>query len=262
MKLSVCLEMIFREERDFARRVVRSAEFGLPNVEMWGWRDKDLNAIERALGESGARLVSFVSEPVGRLVDPATHAAFLGGLRESLSVAQRFGTRHLILQSGNTLDGVPREVQRAALLGALKATAPIAEDAGVTLNLEPLNTRVDHPGYFLESTAEGVKLIEEVASPAVKLLYDLYHSLVMDEDPREVLRGQVDLIGHVHLADHPGRHEPGSGGAPLETHLTWLENQGYAGLVGLEFTPTGDSGAALRPTLALAERVSSARRLV
>ena len=256
MNLSVCLEMIFTEEPDFARRIQASADLGLPNVEMWGWRGKDLNAIERALGESGAQLVSFVSEPVGRLVDPATHAAFLQGVRESIPVARRFGTRHLILQSGNTLGGVPRKAQHAALLSALRAAAPIAEDAGVTLNLEPLNTRVDHAGYFLESTAEGMQLIEEVASPKVKLLYDLYHSVVMDEDPREVLRGKIDLVGHVHLADHPGRHEPGSGEEPLETYLSWLEHQGYRGFVGLEFTPTGDSKAALERTLALAARVS------
>lgn len=256
MNLSVCIEMIFGEEPDFAGRVHHSAAAGLPDVEMWGWRHKDLGAIERALGETGGRLVSFVSEPVGRLVDRQTHPAFLQGLRDSLAVAQRFGTRRLIVLSGDALDGVPREEQHAAVRDALKATAPLAEDAGVTLTPEPLNTRLDHPGSFLDRTAEGLQIIEEVGSPNVRLLHDLYHAAVMDEDPREVLRGRVDLVGHVHIADHPGRQEPGSGHAPLEPSLAWLGQQGYQGFVGLEYRPTGDSRAALESTRALVRRAS------
>lgn len=256
MNLSVCVEMIFREEPDFARRILHSAQTGLPNVELWGWRNRDLDAIERTLGETGGQLVSFVSEPGGRLVDRATHAAFLQGLRETVPVAQRFGTRNLIVLSGDTLNGVPREEQHAAVRDALKEAAPLAEDAGVMLNLEPLNTRVDHVGYFLDSTAEGLQIVEEVASPSVRLLYDVYHSAVMDEDPREVLRGRVGLVGHLHVADSPGRHEPGSGRVPLESFLRWLEEQGYPGFVGLEFFPTGDSVRALEDTLALVDRVS------
>ncbi|WP_026332581.1 TIM barrel protein [Deinococcus apachensis] len=257
MNLSVCIEMIFQEEHDFTRRIYKSAAVGLPNVEMWRWRDKNLDAIERALGETGGHLMCFVSEPGGRLVDPATHAAFLQGLRDSIPVARRFGTRSLIVLSGDTLDGVPREEQHAAVRDALIAAAPIVEDAGITLNLEPLNTRVDHIGYFLDSTAEGLQIVEEVASPGVKLLYDLYHSVVMNEDPREVLQGRIDLVGHVHLADHPGRHEPGSGDALLETYLAWLQQQGYEGFIGLEYLPTGDSTAALESTKVLASRASA-----
>lgn len=256
MKLSVCLEMLLTEKTEFARRVRESAALGLPAVEMWGWRNKDLNALEAALSESGAELVSFVSEPGGRLVDPVTHAEFLRGLRESIAVAHRLGTRNLIVLSGNTLKGVPGSQQHGAMVAALRAAAGVAEAGGVVLNLEPLNTLVDHPGYFLDATAEGLEVVEEVGSAHVRLLYDLYHSVVMGEDPREVLWGKLGLVGHVHIADHPGRHQPGSGGVPLETYLGWLEAQGYAGHVGLEFTPTQGSQNALREALELARRVS------
>lgn len=257
MNLSVCIEMIFSEQPDFSQRIRDSAAAGFPQVEMWGWRNKDLNAIERALADSGGQLVSFVSEPGGRLVDPTTHADFLRGLRETLPVAQRLGTRNLIVLSGDAQPDVPRSEQHAAICRALKAAAPLAGEAGVTLNLEPLNSRIDHVGYYLDRTEEGLEIISEVNSPHVRLLYDLYHSVVMDERPERMLEGRMDLVGHIHLADHPGRHEPGSGHAPLETHLRWINAQGYAGSVGLEYVPTGDSRTALRSTLALVRQATA-----
>ncbi|MFB9993134.1 hydroxypyruvate isomerase family protein [Deinococcus oregonensis] len=260
MKLSICIEMIFAEEPDFARRIQCSVDAGLPQVEMWGWRNKDLDAIERVLAETGGQMVSFVSEPGGRLVDPATHNDFLRGLRESLPVAQRLGTRNLIVLSGDAQNGVSREQQHEAICQALKAAAPLAEDAGVTLNLEPLNSRIDHVGYYLDSTEEGLDIIREVNSPHVRLLYDLYHSVVMDERPEDVLQGQMNLVGHLHVADHPGRHEPGSGQVPLETHLRWINAQGYAGYVGLEYVPTRNSLDTLHATSALVQRAMTSLR--
>jgi hydroxypyruvate isomerase len=76
----------------------------------------------------------------------------------------------------------------------------------------------------------------------------------MNERPEEVLQGQMSLVGHIHVADHPGRHEPGSGQVPLESHLRWINAQGYAGYVGLEFIPTGDSLRTLHATSALVQR--------
>jgi hydroxypyruvate isomerase len=117
----------------------------------------------------------------------------------------------------------------------LKRAAPLLENESVTLLLEPLNTGVDHPGYFLSDTREGLDIIAEIGSDNVRLLYDIYHSVVMGEEPCQVLAEQVHLVGHVHLADAPGRHEPGSGAMPWRVHLDWLEQQGYTGYVGLEY---------------------------
>ena len=74
----------------------------------------------------------------------------------------------------------------------------------------------------------------------------MYHSMVMGEDPEKVVAGRLDRIFHVHIADHPGRNEPGSGGLPLQQKLAWLEGQGYHGAVGLEFRPTGNTADALK----------------
>lgn len=237
---SACLELLFSPEADsIPDRIHLAAKAGFEAVEFWGWRDKDLDAVERALDETGMTLAGLVSEPMAPLTDPAQHDRFLDGLVESLEIAQRLGARVLIAQAGHERAGVARSDQRAAIRAALSEAADLLEGSGVTLALEPLNTRVDHPGYYLHSTTEGIDLIRAVDRVEVRLLYDLYHSFVMGEDPRVVLADAIDLIAHVHLADAPGRNEPGSGRMDWRERLAWLEAQGYDGYVGLEYTPTG-----------------------
>lgn len=246
MRLSACIEMLFVDEvPKFADRIRAAATAGASAVEFWTWRDKDLDAIDGALSETGLRLASFVSEPAGRLVDPTTHDTFLAGLEDSLKVAQRFGTERLIVLSGDALPDRPRDEQREALIAVLREAARSAEHAGVALCLEPLNTRHDHPGYFLEHTDEGLDVIRAVRSDGVKLLYDLYHSVMMGEEPEAVLSAGLDLVGHVHIADAPGRNEPGTGTIDWPRRLGWLRASGYEGYLGLEFRPIGRSAATI-----------------
>jgi hydroxypyruvate isomerase len=147
--------------------------------------------------------------------------------------------------SGDARPGVERSRQRDAITEALVRAAPIASKAGVRLLLEPLNTRVDHPGYFLDSTAEALEVIDDVADPAVRLLYDLYHSIVMGEDPKEVLALSGHLVGHVHIADVPGRHEPGTGTIDWPLQLAALRSAEYSGAIGLEYKPSRDTQSSL-----------------
>jgi hydroxypyruvate isomerase len=238
LELSACIEWLFAEEPSFARRVSLAADADIHWVEFWEWRNKPLRELAEALEANGSRVSSFVSQPEGRLVDPATHEAFLAGVAESADAAQSLVCDGLIVLAGDALPGVDRRVQHEAIVDALRAAAPIAEARGVTLLLEPLNTRVDHPGSFLDSTVEGLDVVEEVAAPNIKLLYDLYHAAVTGEDEGRTVEGRAELIGHVHLADAPGRHEPGTGAIPWERRLNWLERTGYRGRVGLEYMPS------------------------
>ncbi|MBT2512309.1 hydroxypyruvate isomerase family protein [Arthrobacter sp. ISL-30] len=243
-ELSVCVEMLFREFGDpmSARQLTAAKTAGINKVEFWLWRNKDIDAIERSLADTGLSVLSMVSQPQGHLVDPAQRNEFLQGVRESIPVAKRLEIPNLVVLSGNAREGVPDLEQREALTEALRAAAPLAEEAGVTLILEPLNTRVDHVGNYLDSTKVALDVLNDVDSPNIRLLYDLYHSVVMDEDPAEVLRGAGHLIGHVQIADHPGRHEPGSGGVDWKREIHALQAVGYSGGIGLEYTPSdGDS---------------------
>lgn len=248
-RLSGCVETLFAAEiESVAERLAASQRSGLQAVEFWSWRNKDLDDIARALGETGLGLTGFLVDPRQAIVDPATHADFLASVRESVAVARRLGAASLIVVTGNDNPGVPRAVQHAAVVSALRQAAPIAEDAGVQLVLEPLNAVVNHPGYYLTSTLEGLDMVEEVDSPAVRLLYDLYHSVIMGEQPAQVLASRGHLIGHVHLADAPGRHEPGTGHIDFPACLRVIAEAGYSGPIGLEFWPIGQTDAAITAT--------------
>jgi len=245
--LSGCIEMLFaREHPGYPARIRACRAAGLDAVEFWNWREKDIDGIAAASAETGLPVTIFSVEPRARLVDPATHATFLQGLRETIPIAQRLGTTRLIALSGDALPGVAPATQRDALVAGLRAAAPIAADAGITLMLEPLNTVHDHVGYFLDRTAEGLDIVDEVGNPAVRLLYDIYHSAMMGEDPATVLAGRGALIGYAHAADRPGRNQPGSGVIDWKAALAALKREGYTGPVGLEFRPTGTTLEALQ----------------
>jgi len=119
-----------------------------------------------------------------------------------------------------------------------REAARLLEGSGVVIAIEPLNDRVDHPGYYLTSTVEGLDIVDEVDRPEVRLLYDIYHSAMMGEHTEDVLDGRVDRIAHVHLADTQGRGQPGSGTMDWAARIDWLESHGYGGFIGLEYRPT------------------------
>ena len=234
---SACIELLFREEAHFPDRIRAAKAARLDAVEFWSWSNKDLDQVKAALDETGLPLSGILCEPIARITDPELHPAFLDGVRASLLAALKLGAPIIIAQAGDDRPGVPREAQHGALVKVLKDAADILKGSGVVLALEPLNDRVDHPGYYLTSTVEGLDIIDEVDRPEIKLLYDIYHSAMMGEHIEEVLDGRLDRIVHVHLADTQGRHEPGTGTLDWQARLHWLEEHGYTGLVGLEYKP-------------------------
>ncbi|MFJ7356158.1 TIM barrel protein [Phyllobacterium sp. NPDC097923] len=249
MKYSACIEWLFAPESpDFANRIRLARDAGLDAVEFWKWTEKDIPAVEKALAETKLALSSLVAEPMIPLTDPASHDAFLVGLRASAEMANRLGAKVLIAQAGDDLPGRTRAEQHQALVDCLTQAADVLAGTGVVLGLEPLNTLIDHKGYFLHSTVEGLDIIDEVNRPEIRIVYDIYHSLVMGEATAEVLKDRIDHVAHVHIADHPGRNEPGSGTLELSKSLHWLFDNGYNGFVGLEYRPTADTQSSLEMT--------------
>jgi hydroxypyruvate isomerase len=251
MKFSACIEWLFAEgAASFPERVRRAADAGLDAVEFWGWRDKDMDGIGAAVDETGLPVAAILSEPTGRLVDRSTHEAFLDGVAASTEIAARLGGASLIAVSGDALPGVSRHEQRQAIVDVLRAAAPIARRSGVRLVLEPINLE-EAPDNFLSSIGDGLDIVQEVADPNVRLLADLYHASVMGEAVLAAARGRVGLIGHVHVADHPDRHEPGTGGVDWTGLLGWLAAEGYEDYVGLEYMPTLDTVRSLERVRAI-----------
>ncbi len=246
MRLSACIEWLFSDAtEDFAERVRLAKASGLDAVEFWFWSNKDIDAIEVALRETGLSLSGFVAEPMIALTDAGNKEKFLTGLEDSIAVAKRLGAKVLIAQAGDDLPGVLREDQHRALVEALRGAADKLSGTGIRLGVEPLNTLIDHKGYYLSSTREALNIVDEVGRPEIGIVYDLYHSYVMGEAIEDVLKDRVSRVVHAHVADHPGRSDPGTGEIDLGRRLAWLFANGYDGAVGLEYRPAGSTAEAL-----------------
>ena len=241
-KISVCVEMVYDDD-PFHDRVARAADAGADAVEFWDWREKDLNAIEEAATDADVPIVGCVAG--GVLTDPEQADDTVETIRESIETAADLECPSLIATTGQDQEGLDRETQHDNIVEVLSRVAPDAEKAGVTLVLEPLNTAVDHPGYFLTTSTEGYEIVEEVGSPNVKLLYDIYHQQITEGNVIDNVTENIDLIGHFHLADVPGRHEPGTGELNYTNILEAIDETDYDGYVGCEFSPTGDADDAM-----------------
>jgi len=236
MKLSACIEWLFADETaDIAERVHKAAECGLYGVEFHLWRDKPISAIRRALDDTGVALTSFCVDPRRSIVDKAQRAEFLGAVRDSMEPARQLGCNRLIIASGFELKGVSRAEHFDLARESLTEAARIAREHGATLLLEPLNTKVDHPGMYLNSVREGLDLVQAVDSDGLRLIYDAYHSIVMGDDIHSVLEGRMKWVAHVQVADMPGRGAPGTGAIDWSGVRSMLEAEGYRGAIGLEF---------------------------
>ena len=262
MKFSICLEMMYPEV-DFVARAVRVRDKGFSAVEFWAWTDKDLDAFQHLIGE-GLRIVTFSGQRKGSLINPQDWEVYRAEVNAAIHVAKRLACDRLMLLTQELLPGgygrpapphLSRAEQHASVVRGLKELAPIAERQGVTLLLEPLNIRVDHPGYFLDSGREGFAIVEEVGSPRVRLLYDVYHLEVMQRNSTDVLLAHLPLVGHIHIADVPGRHEPETGELDFFKILRAVGERGYTGAVGFEFSPSAGSGEALDRILELRDRL-------
>jgi len=141
--------------------------------------------------------------------------------------------------TGNELGGMPRSEQMTNAVEGLRAVAPMLEKNGITAVVEVLNTYVNHAGYFLYYIREGAELIDRVGSPNVKVLFDIYHVQIMEGNLIENIRNNIDRIGHFHVGDVPGRHEPGTGEINYRNVFRAIYELGdrYKGSTALEYGP-------------------------
>lgn len=257
MKFSCCIEMIYTEY-PFLERFKKAKEAGFDFVEFWNWDNKDIDAIEKTIQETGIGVATFQGSIRGVMVDKNDREVYIEDLKTSIKMAQRLGAKAIfcmsdILQEDRSVKprsyDISPEEMRTNTVSVLKELAPVAEAAGITLVIEPLNTLVDHKGYSLHSSAEGVAIVKEVNSPAVRLLYDAYHMQIMEGNIIDTIRNDWQYFGHFHIADVPGRHQPGTGELNYTNILKELKRSGYQGIVGFEFEPTQNSDVVAAETL-------------
>ncbi len=255
IKLSVCIEMIFAD-RPFEERIDCVAKAGLGAFEFWDWPAKDIERINERRRLHNLEVATFVMEPRGRLVDAGAHAELKEGLRRSIATAQILGCRNLIVLVGREVSALSRQEQHDNIVRGLKQVAPLAEDAAVTLLIEPLNVLVDHAGFYLSSSQEAFQIVAEVGSPNVKVLFDIYHQQISEGNLIANITAHLDLIGYLHVADVPGRHEPGTGEINYANVMRQINKAGYNGYVGLEYQPSNDPYQSLKTITEMVEAVN------
>jgi len=243
--------------------IERAAEAGVDAVEFFNAPEVDAAAVREAAAEHGVDIAATaafgetpgIDEASPAIVDPDSFEQSVADLERSIDAAAEVGARNLVATVGQARDDLDPFAQHETLVEVLRAVAPAAEEAGVTVVPETLNRRVDHPGYFLAASHEGYKIVQAVDSPHVELLYDVYHQQVTEGNVIQNLRNNIEYVGHMHLADVPGRHEPGTGELNYSAIFRALDDIGYDGYIGCEFGATGDPFEAVRDVVELADEV-------
>ncbi len=250
-KFAVNVEMWWKN-LPFIERIRQTASLGFRAIEFWGYEKKDLAAIKQTCDELGVVITQFTAwgfKP--GMNNPENHDLFEKKIKEACQVAKRLGCKLATVVGGDDQPGMTQEEMHENIIIALKRVAPIAEDHDLTLILEPMNIRVDHKGHCLYGSEPAVRICREVNSTHVKINWDLYHMQISEGDLCGHLREGFDQLGYVQIADHPGRHEPGTGEIYYPRVLKELYDLGYRGYVGLECRPLSDElTAAKRVALA------------
>jgi len=213
-------------------------KLGYPAVEFWEGANAPVEEIKAALAETGMVLACMGGG--NGLVDPATRPNFLEDLKAAIANAKQLGAKGLIATTGQELPGVPREAQHESIVDGLKEAAKLLEGTGLTLNLEPLNVLVNHKGYYLATSTEAFEIVRKVASPNIKVLFDIYHQQVTEGHLIANITANIDLIGHFHVAGNPGRAEPYIGEINYKEVFRAIDDAGFTGYAGLEYWPAVD----------------------
>jgi hydroxypyruvate isomerase len=254
-RYSVCVDLVLRD-LPFLDRMDRVAEAGYTAFEFWFWTGRDLPAIvkkKEALGLATS-IMSCSSKANPRfedwrfpcLTDPQFRGDFVRAVEESVEVAHLLGSPTINLITGCAVDHLSPEAQWASVIAGLREAAPIAEEGGIALALEALNVAADHAGYFLQTVADAMRVIRGAGRPNVKMLFDIYHQQVTEGNIIQKLTENIDAVAHIHVADVPGRHEPGTGELNYPNIIRAVDQTGYPGYIGFEYAPIGDPVASLR----------------
>ena len=253
--LSVMLWTVYKD-LPFEQRLEKVAEAGYQAVELVkefeNWTDADFrrgNSKKRSLGITFDATAGVWTGTA----DPRARDKFVGDLKNFLPIAEKLECSAIIVLSGNRVEGLSHDAHHEACIEALKRGADLAAKQKATLLLENIDQE-ENPKYYLTSVAEGFEIIRKVNHPNVKFLYDFYHEQIAEGNLIEKLEKNIDLVGLVHIADVPGRHEPGTGEINYANIFRKLAQLKYDRYAAMEFEPAGDPVAALRSARELVTR--------
>lgn len=244
VRYAVNLTWLFTEY-PFLERFSQAAKSGFRAVEApfpYDFQPDELAARKEAFGLEIILINTYAGNAAdgeaGRLGNPHKRDEFRRDLERGLEYAHRLGCHQLHTMVGKVVPGVDPRAQRDCILANLSEAIPAARDAGVTLLIEAINP-MDIAGYFLTRSGDALSILEELNSDWVAFEYDVYHMQKVEGNLIETIRTNINRIGHIQVADVPGRHQPGTGEINYANVLRAIDATGYNGYIGLEYRPLG-----------------------
>jgi hydroxypyruvate isomerase len=246
MKTTLMLEMLkgsIDEEFNLA------AKAGFQSVESLtqyaAWSDADVARVRKLCQSLHLGVDTVLAQqdwkkrPVS-IVDPAHRETFLGDIKNAIVYAKKLDIQNVSVTSGLSAAGKSYEQQWASLTEGVKRAADLVAEAKLTLLVEPLNSLVDHAGCFLTTNVDGLKLVKELNLPHVRLLFDLYHEQISRGNIIRTATDAAPFVKVFHVADNPGRNDPGTGEINYPNVYQAIKKTGYTGFIGMEYHPLGD----------------------
>ena len=250
-KFAANLSMMFQEIPDFLGRFDAAAKAGFTGVEFLFPYDYPPEAIAEKLEKNKLTLALFNLPPGdwtkaerGLAALAGREADFARALDQAIAYAKPLGCPKLHAMAGILAPDADRAAARRTYIANLRHAAQCAAEAGITILIEPINTR-DMPGYFLNRPSEARGIIEEVGAPNLKLQFDAYHCQIMVGDLATQIRSHADITGHVQIAGVPERHEPDVGEINYPYLFDVIDQTGYDGWIGCEYRPKGETADGL-----------------
>jgi 2-dehydrotetronate isomerase len=249
-KFAANLSFIFQEV-GFLDRFAAAAQCGFKAVEYLGAYDERPETVAAALDRNGLSQALFNMPPGdwakgerGLAALPGREAEFRAGVETALTYAKATNCRLLHAMAGRWSEGRDRAAAQRTYIGNLRHAADRLASEGITVIIEPINTR-DIPGYFLNTTTQAVAVIDEVGRPNLQLQLDLYHVQIMEGDLAHRIRALAGRYPHIQIAGNPGRHEPDIGEINYPYLFDLLDEIGYSGWIGCEYRPRAETKAGL-----------------
>ena len=244
LRFSANLSMLFTEV-EFPQRFERAANAGFGAVEVQFPYDWDVERLAEKLKQNNLKLVLHNLPPGkwdqgerGIATMPDRVAEFQESVSKAIRYAKALRCPCLNCLVGMVPDQTPQEKVRQTLADNLTFAAEALQAEKINLVIEMLNSR-DVPGFYLNNTADALKLIDEINHPNLKMQYDVYHMQIMEGDLARTIQENIDKIGHIQIADNPGRHQPGTGEINFTNLFKFIEASGYKGWIGCEYLPEG-----------------------
>ncbi|CEP66271.1 Hydroxypyruvate isomerase [Moorella glycerini] len=250
-KFAANLTMLFTEF-PFLERFNAAHKAGFKAVEFLFPYDYAINDIKSLLKENSLKVVLF-NLPAGNwaagdrgiAADPGRKEEFRAGVKQALTWARELSVSRLNCLAGKGVSSSSYEEQWRTMVNNVRYAAEVLGQHGINVMVEPIN-HYDVPGFFLNTTRQVLQLISEVNMPNVYLQYDIYHAQREEGDLTTILREHIQKIGHIQIADNPGRHQPGTGEINYSFILQEIDKLGYEGYVSLEYIPQPDTLSSLR----------------